>query len=474
MRNSALFKNYAIELVKLKNKLLYKNKVLKNSLNNTKIDFPLIKEYNENRLLGYQPSSCNAPFSSLYFGVNGEVYACCKNRSYVLGNVEKQSIKEIWEGSKIVNLREKLIQYDFESGCLDCQSDICHKKYANLMASAYDTMDVSGTMNYPARIDFELSSTCNLACIMCNESLSTTYRKHFLKLPPLKEHYGEKFVREIDEFLPYLKKANFLGGEPFLIDIYYTIWDALISKNPNCNIHLQTNGHILNNKVKEVLNKGKFSIGMSLESLKKEKFEKIRLYGSYNRFMENFTYFKEYCSQRNTHFNIAVSPIIDTIDEIPDFIEFANKEGIFIYLNTVTEPYQLSIWSMKPEVISTYIKQFEKITFPDKKPHEKSNIEQFKSYLNQLYKWEKEARERENTIQNLVDNPIEKIEQLLIEKLLLETPKWEGYTTEDRENYFTESLKKLKLGNNNYKQLITFLYTIENRLANTIITDKIK
>jgi MoaA/NifB/PqqE/SkfB family radical SAM enzyme len=107
MRNSALFKNYAIELVKLKNKVLYKNKVLKNSLNQPKIDLPSIKEYNENRLLGYQPSSCNAPFSSLYFGVNGEVYACCKNRSYVLGNVEKQSIKEIWEGSKIVTLRAK-------------------------------------------------------------------------------------------------------------------------------------------------------------------------------------------------------------------------------------------------------------------------------------------------------------------------------------------------------------------------------
>src|SRR2546426_5723317 len=74
-------------------------------------------------------SGCYAPFVSLYFTSLGNVLACCKNETYVLGNVSKDRLKEIWNSGKTQKLRQALINYRFEAGCEFCEWQISEGDY---------------------------------------------------------------------------------------------------------------------------------------------------------------------------------------------------------------------------------------------------------------------------------------------------------------------------------------------------------
>ena len=114
----------------------------------------------------------------------------------------------------------------------------------------------------------------NLECIMCYGNFSSSIRKNREKLPSTPTVYDEKFLESLDPIIPDLKYVKFLGGEPFLINIYYEVWERIIECNPNCLIDVQTNGTILNDRVKDILERGNFRIGVSLDSLKKETYER--------------------------------------------------------------------------------------------------------------------------------------------------------------------------------------------------------
>ena len=63
---------------------------------------------------------CYAPFGSLYFYQNGDVVACCQNRMNVLGKYPENSVKEIWQGDKIKELRRYMLDQDLSKGCFSC------------------------------------------------------------------------------------------------------------------------------------------------------------------------------------------------------------------------------------------------------------------------------------------------------------------------------------------------------------------
>jgi radical SAM protein with 4Fe4S-binding SPASM domain len=69
---------------------------------------------------------CYYPFYKMFIDHNGDVLACCNDwkRAKKLGNAFKQSIKEIWTGEALEDLREKLANADrSEEPCKSCDAD---------------------------------------------------------------------------------------------------------------------------------------------------------------------------------------------------------------------------------------------------------------------------------------------------------------------------------------------------------------
>lgn len=195
---------------------------------------------------GFKKTLCYAPFKSLRFSQSGNIISCCYNRGYILGKYPKNSIKEIWQGEKIKKIIRNIRQNKLNLGCDLCKNSIKDKAYNLTGASHYDCLKAYKVKKYLAMLDFEISNKCNLECIMCTGENSSSIRENREKLPNLNSVYDKHFVEQIKEFIPHIEEARFTGGEPFLINLYYDIWELIIKYNPKTNIIIVTNASILN------------------------------------------------------------------------------------------------------------------------------------------------------------------------------------------------------------------------------------
>jgi hypothetical protein len=87
-------------------------------------------------------AGCHAPFTSLYLTPKGDAIACCRNQSYVLGNVATHSLDEIWNGEAIRKLRGHLVDYQFGGGCEFCGWMIDAGDHAGAMTHFFDRFAV--------------------------------------------------------------------------------------------------------------------------------------------------------------------------------------------------------------------------------------------------------------------------------------------------------------------------------------------
>jgi MoaA/NifB/PqqE/SkfB family radical SAM enzyme len=346
----------------------------------------ILKQYNESRPLGPQKYPCHAPFKNIYFGHHGKAIACCYNRLYELGEYPKQSIKEIWFGDKANELRDHIKHNDFSLGCGACEDQLLAHNFDAVKAKQYDEREFNKN-GYPSVMEFELSNTCNLECEMCSGDFSSLIRAKREKLPPIKDCYDANFVKQLEEFIPYLEEVKFYGGEPFLIDIYYDIWEKIKEINPSVRISVQTNATVLNNRVKEVMANTNFHLNISFDSLVKETYESIRRNADFERVYDNIQYFYNYCKAKNTFFGISVCAMRQNWMELPSFIEFCNKMEVPVYFHTVFFPKHVSLRTMKSDELKVVIDTLSQHTFEIKSAVHKKNAKHYSDLVNQLISW---------------------------------------------------------------------------------------
>lgn len=346
----------------------------------------LLREYNKHRALLEPKYSCYAPFKSIYFGHHGRAIACCYNRNYILGEYPKQSIREIWFGDAANKLRDYIQHNDFSLGCLSCKEQIVSGNFDAVKAKQYDERTLNAS-NFPSVMEFELSNVCNLECAMCSGDFSSLIRAKREKLPPIPVYYDSSFVKQLEEFIPHLDEVKFYGGEPFLIDIYYEIWDLIARVNPKVRISVQTNATVLNTRIKDLLKNTNFHMNISFDSLEKENYESIRVNAEFERTMENMKWYREYTRERDTFFGVSVCAMRQNWRELPQFINFSNEWNAPVYFHTVFYPLSHSIRSMNREElkeIKDYLMQFD---FPHENAVQKKNRTHYFDFVSQVNAW---------------------------------------------------------------------------------------
>lgn len=331
---------------------------------------------------------CLAPWVSLRIGLSGEVFACNHNSSFLLGKYPDQSLKEIWSGKRIHKLRKHLGKNDFSLGCDICAEDWRHQRNN---AASFTLFRKYQPGPWPSMLDFRLSNRCNLQCIMCSGLSSSQFGG---EMDQVEELFGADFIRQLDAFIPHLQTARFIGGEPFLIPEYYRIWERIIDLNPLCEIVVQTNATILNDKIKGLLEKGRFQISVSIDSFESQTYESIRRNASLTKVMENLDYFSDYAQARQADMVICFCPMRMNHHEIPDLMRYAEKRDAYICLNRFYYPAHLAIWSLPAEKI--FFLRSDLSNYEGSGASEKSKINAgfLGDYIKLLGQWEDDARER--------------------------------------------------------------------------------
>jgi MoaA/NifB/PqqE/SkfB family radical SAM enzyme len=370
------------------------------------VEFDILRAYNASRQCVDKGSICHAPENSMYFGSDGVVSACCYSRSSALGRYPQQSIEEIWLGAQVKSMRAALRRNEFPGGCELCADQLNARNFSGFLAHGFDSnarplrarlisrarafLQPGGAQRHPARFEFELSNKCNLECSMCSGFHSSSIRANRENLPPLPQVYDKAFVQQLLPFLPHLTKAKFLGGEPFLVDLYYEIWDRLIEINPKCVVSITTNGTVFTGKVKRVLEKLNCEVIVSLDSVTKATYESIRRNASLERTLSNLQAFSDINRLKRKSLMLAICPMTSNCREIPGLVAFANERGMRIFFNTVVFPADHSIMTLPLEVQRELVDLYRKSNPQPQTEIESANFKAIEGLCRQIKFWMKE------------------------------------------------------------------------------------
>ncbi|HPX75217.1 MAG TPA: radical SAM protein [Bacteroidales bacterium] len=361
----------------------------------------LKKQYNSLREAKNYSRFCNAPFTSIRFHRNGGMQFCCHHIDYQF--IQKKSVKNIWFSEYYEEFRKKMIKYDIPESCQFCGIPYFNEDYYNVNALSFDYLEPNKN-GYPVLLDFSLENTCNLACIMCDTSLSSKLQAQKNFKPKSKDFsYDVNFLEQLVEFFPFVKHTIFTGGEPFLVNIYYEIWDKMFEINPDIIINITTNGTIYNKKIQNLLEKSKVNITVSMDSFNTDTYEKIRVGAIFDEAWNNVQQFSEQCKKKNRIFTITICPMIINAFEIPDIVNKCNSEQWNFNFNIVLKPWQQAIWSLSVEKIQEIIDYFRTYEFNENSEIAKSNIFRFQNLISLLEFWRLRLVEMRKNIKNDIE-----------------------------------------------------------------------
>jgi MoaA/NifB/PqqE/SkfB family radical SAM enzyme len=321
-----------------------------------------IAELNEFRGPPAGRSICPAPDINLHFSQLGVVTACCFNRQHVLGTYPAQSVDDIWTGEPARELRDALLRYDLSKGCEKCEQQIEARDFGGSHAVFYSNyalfteqkrkqmgIEVPGGADggpMPMRMEFNIHNACNLQCVMCHGLASSSIRTVREALVALPCPYDEAFVDQLEPYLPYVVETDFMGGEPFLIPVYVQIWERIARVNPDLQACILTNGTLLDDRIKGVLEGFNSWIHVSIDSIVKETYESIRIGASHEQVMAHCRYFIDLMAKRGKSVVFRLCPMRINWREIPRTVEYCNGEGVMLMFNQVDSPLSLSLHTL--------------------------------------------------------------------------------------------------------------------------------
>ena len=203
---------------------------------------------------------CLMPWIHLHIGNQGQVNACCvANISY--GNINDQSLEEIWNGTPIQSIREKFAKGEIDKRCHHCiQREAAgaksirqetFEKFPNIAINKTDTQQ-------PIYFDIRFSNVCNFRCRTCWHGASS---KWFQDAKKLGTNIGEKaIIKNIQDFDAFIQKTGkallraeefyFAGGEPLVTEEHYLLLKWLI-KNKATKARLRYNTNFSKLKFKD-------------------------------------------------------------------------------------------------------------------------------------------------------------------------------------------------------------------------------
>lgn len=191
-----------------------------------------------------------------------------------------------------------------------------------------------------------LTERCNLRCFYCMPAngIQLSPKENIMRAEEI-EILVSKFVKL------GVNKIRFTGGEPFVRKDFDSIATSL--SKLNCEMAITTNGILIDQHIETFKNCGIFKINISIDSLKKDKFNSITRRDYFNRVMDNIELL--FSKGFNPKLNVVVIRGVND-DELIDFI------GLTKEWNTTVQfieymPFQGNKWDFSKTVNAEEILQ---------------------------------------------------------------------------------------------------------------------
>jgi MoaA/NifB/PqqE/SkfB family radical SAM enzyme len=207
----------------------------------------------ERFLLTKSSTFCMYPWMHFHAYPTGPAYPCCMaDMQFPIGNMRKNSIKEIWNQAPLREIRKQMLNEQPISACNRCYEQessgfvsgriSANKHHGHLIDRIHETKE-DGTLDRFELTywDIRFSNLCNLSCRSCGHIFSSSWYQDQAKLagPEWKKthkvlNYAGRFEtdawEQLVEHIDHVEQIYFAGGEPLLMDEHYRILDELVRR----------------------------------------------------------------------------------------------------------------------------------------------------------------------------------------------------------------------------------------------------
>lgn len=342
---------------------------------------------------------CSIPWVGFSNDPDGKVKPCCIYKEHIVKPngepyyIQVDTVKDIFHSEYMENLRKDFLSGKQPEPCSTCWKDEenGYKSKRQIYNDIYENkmygLDYQNVPEYPEDYQLIISNACNLKCRSCTPSHSNTWQKEMVTIlqtnedtPEFRSKYGihtyelahgqpgsnsSILVKDIDNWIPNIKRLEIVGGEPFYIGKWGELWDYMIDKgySKNIELYLSTNTTIFDEKMvtKLIKNFKNVGIGLSIDGLGKT-YNYLRHPGKWEVTSENIMKYYEIYQKYKKDYKIGFSytHTISWVNAIfvPDFHEWVSKNTpeFRIWDNIVHYPLHLTI-TMIPEQYKNVIKE---------------------------------------------------------------------------------------------------------------------
>jgi len=322
---------------------------------------------------------CTMPFNSLEVSPDGTVKVCCKidkdleKTSKIKFNVLNDKIEEIWNSDDLNNLRQQFINNEKPIDCNKCWIE----ESSGLKSLRLQTINQVYDLRKPkiSYLSLKLSNKCNLACRICNPTLSSVWQNHFdkLNLELTPEHTFktiklEKFtgdnLQSLHEASSNLQHLLLYGGEPLINEEVLNYLTYLVDNKISSQIilTLNTNGTVYSDELIDQFKKFKrVNLFLSIDDVDK-RFEYQRWPAKWSKIESNL---KKYSALNdNIHVKFYPSISILNITDLGETLDKLSSYGIPITFNNIIhEPKILSIRNLPIKLKIKIISYLESLNF---------------------------------------------------------------------------------------------------------------
>jgi len=208
---------------------------------------------------------CVLPWIHLNIDPDGKAYPCCITTPFhdPVGNVKKQSLESIWNGSKMKKIRLQMLNGEQPEICTRCfqrekSSGVSNRTFINNdfayeLKKARLVTESDGSAPFNLKYwDFRFSNLCNYKCRSCGPTYSSAWIPDMRKLTqkPLNDKVlgleqidllpNKSFI---DKHIHEVERIYFAGGEPLMMDEHWYILEQL-TKHKRNNVYVTYNTNL--------------------------------------------------------------------------------------------------------------------------------------------------------------------------------------------------------------------------------------
>jgi len=311
---------------------------------------------------------CVLPWTGFELEPNGVVKNCIISEE-TLGNIHQNSIEDILQSKKNLEIKTQMLNKEFPNNCKGCyfqekdratsfESISSRLYYAKELGPSIDSNLLDKKDNFNLNhVDLRWTNHCNQACVYCSPEYSSKWATELDKTIKSDKQTRDQVKKYVFNNVKQLKNIYLAGGEPLLINENRAFLKLLLEKNPDVHIRVNTNLSSTKTGVFQMLCKFKnVHWTVSVESIKEE-YEYVRYHGVWNDFLKNLKYIQTLnhkISFNMLYFILNYKSIFDCIDYFKS-IGFHNNSFILgplytpLFLNVKHLPENI-----KKEVITIF------------------------------------------------------------------------------------------------------------------------